>query len=620
MGLMKSSRSSWMLVVVVFTSLLACGLVSGFQGSGPITGLFWLDSHRMSAEVGQIDFNSYAAPTTPTPESLYTPTGVFSTTSGLYVADASSTENGYGRISFFAENTLQAMNTGATVTFGQNYLNPDGSSGDYIYVAVDSYGNVYTTDNLTSTVYKFIPPLTQGLAPTYNLGNATNIPIRNPAQVAIDPTNQRILVADTGNNRVVVFPANATASTPAIAVYGANSLTSTVCQNIDCLSSPLGVTVDCRGGVWISSLYSGLYAIYYFAPGNTTSATYLLTPPSTPTARRNDFRSVTSLSWDRNSCARLLFSASATSISASAQYILTFTFGSNGVANFPAVNATYLVTSSSGTFAAPDETTESIRVVPSAAWDAVRPGFFWDGDITTHRVTLQSYNGSFTNFSAPTPSPSPSFVNTATPSPTASRSANASVTASASTAASSLSNGTSSSSISRAVNVSVSINPTNLTSTTSSLTPASNISVSTSASVTPSVSSTVSLSNTASVTPSVSGSVSGSVSFTPSITSSVSFSNSPNPLFVNSSTPSTSFSSTTSMSSSTSFSSTTSISLSASASIPASLSSSPSIGQSLSSTPSGSITQNPIQSSPNNPTTSTGGAGSCRYSWLSHIF
>ncbi len=133
-------------------------------------------------------------------------------------------------------------------------------------VAVDASGNLWVADTGNNRVLRYPRPVSQGarITPDMVLGQTdftssasalvSASSLRSPIGLAVGP-NGDIFVADTGNNRVLEFPAGASTNTPAIRVYGQASFTSGVAPTIlsaQTLSVPRGVSIDSALNLYVA--------------------------------------------------------------------------------------------------------------------------------------------------------------------------------------------------------------------------------------------------------------------------------------------------------------------------------------------------------------------------------
>lgn len=196
------------------------------------------------------------------------PSGLFVDASGaLWVADT-----GNNRVLKFTN-----IATGASAAFaiggggGPSATTLSGPRG----VVVDAAGGLYVADTGFSRVLRYAPPLTGGMAATTVFGHAGSMTngsanqggigagtLALPERIAVD-TAGRLWVADTGNNRVLVFDTPVTNQT-ATRVFGqasrtlVPSFTGSITDSPDGfvnaagLYGPRGLAFDGTGTLWIA--------------------------------------------------------------------------------------------------------------------------------------------------------------------------------------------------------------------------------------------------------------------------------------------------------------------------------------------------------------------------------
>ena len=153
-------------------------------------------------------------------------------------------------------------------------------------LAVDpNSGALYVADSGNNRVLRYRRPVNQSgrIAPEVVLGQAdftssvsaavNSSSLNAPAGLALGP-NGDLFVADSGNNRVVEFPASAGTGASAMRVFGQPSMNVAVRPSqvsAQTLASPLGVSVDAASNLYVSDSGANRVVIY----PNTQSA-----PPS----------------------------------------------------------------------------------------------------------------------------------------------------------------------------------------------------------------------------------------------------------------------------------------------------------------------------------------------------
>ncbi len=143
------------------------------------------------------------------------------------------------------------------------------------YLAVDKGGNLYVADISNCRVLQFNPPFTTGMAATLAVGQASgasNLTTGCPSGVTPAPASATNLysaagvsidgggdlwVSDSGNNRVLKYPAPITAGEAATVVLGQTSFgpySPSVCTtpSATTLCSPGGLAFDSAGNLWVA--------------------------------------------------------------------------------------------------------------------------------------------------------------------------------------------------------------------------------------------------------------------------------------------------------------------------------------------------------------------------------
>jgi hypothetical protein len=131
-------------------------------------------------------------------------------------------------------------------------------------LALGPGGALFAADTVNNRVVEYAPPFATGMAASLVLGQATfgasaaATSARNlsgPADVAIDRSGD-VWVADSGNRRVVEFPAPLSSGELASAVLGQYNFTLTNESLPDGMSTPQGLSFDAGGDLWVAD--SGL--------------------------------------------------------------------------------------------------------------------------------------------------------------------------------------------------------------------------------------------------------------------------------------------------------------------------------------------------------------------------
>ena len=197
----------------------------------------------------------------------------------LYVADSYNS-----RVLFYpAGSTAATQVYGQSGSFTTDTINNGGVSPNSLDrpngVALDSSGNLYVADTDNSRVLFYPAGSTtatqvygQGGSFTTNTANNGGVSANSlsaPSEVALD-SNGNLYVADTGNARVLFYPAG---STTATAVYGkSGSFTRTGCSEVtaNSLCGPWGVALDSNGNLYVADTNNGRVLFY---PAGSTTAT-----------------------------------------------------------------------------------------------------------------------------------------------------------------------------------------------------------------------------------------------------------------------------------------------------------------------------------------------------------
>ncbi len=88
---------------------------------------------------------------------------------------------------------------------------------------------------------------------TSNTGGTSATNLNLPRSVAINPTNDEVVVGDIGNNRIMVFDTTATSGAAARAALGQPDFTSTgPATSATKLNQPTGAAVDITGRIWVA--------------------------------------------------------------------------------------------------------------------------------------------------------------------------------------------------------------------------------------------------------------------------------------------------------------------------------------------------------------------------------
>jgi hypothetical protein len=213
--------------------------------------------------------------------SLADPTGsVLDSNGNLYVGDT-----GNNRVLFYPRgSTTPTRVYGQGGSFTSNGNNEGGISANSLNnpyaVALDSSGNLYVADLLNSRVL-FYPSGSTTATRVYgqngsfttnaaNNGGISANNLNNPWGVTLDSSGN-LYVADSGNNRVLFYPAG---STTATAVYGQEGSFTTGAANnggisANSLYEPLGMILDGSGNLYVADEKNNRVLVYPF--GSTTA-------------------------------------------------------------------------------------------------------------------------------------------------------------------------------------------------------------------------------------------------------------------------------------------------------------------------------------------------------------
>lgn len=157
-------------------------------------------------------------------------------------------------------------------------------------IVVDAGGNLYVADSDNHRVLRFLRPVDQSgrITPDIVVGQrdftsadsaaVSAASLKSPAGVAIGPEGS-LFVADSGNNRVLEFPAGAATFANAVRVYGQPDFNSSTATTISAqsLTGPQGIAVDGSSNLYVADYGNNrvlVFASTRFAPatGGTASA------------------------------------------------------------------------------------------------------------------------------------------------------------------------------------------------------------------------------------------------------------------------------------------------------------------------------------------------------------
>jgi sugar lactone lactonase YvrE len=212
--------------------------------------------------------------------SLQVSTGVtLDSSENLYVCDT-----GNHRVLFYAKGS-----TTATKVYGQlgsstsNTANNGGVSADSLAgptdVALDSSGGVYIADRGNHRILYYAPGSTTAsrvygqlgsfTSNTQRNGGITATSLYNPSGLILDSSGN-LYAADSGNNRVLMYPSG---STTATRVYGQQGMMNTwgfTPITADSLSAPTDVELDASGNLYICD--DGNSRVLFYSPATNTTA------------------------------------------------------------------------------------------------------------------------------------------------------------------------------------------------------------------------------------------------------------------------------------------------------------------------------------------------------------
>ena len=153
---------------------------------------------------------------------------------------------------------------------------------DPLFLTVDAAGNLWVTD--TTGVYEFDRPLATDLLPDRIFGLTTLAcapgvdDLCRPAMVAIDGAGT-VYLADTGNNRVLVYDAPLATDIVPDRVIGQPDFASTACNagglSAQSLCGPWGLALDGDGDLWVAE-ESNNRVLEIPSPGTGTAARRVL--------------------------------------------------------------------------------------------------------------------------------------------------------------------------------------------------------------------------------------------------------------------------------------------------------------------------------------------------------
>jgi sugar lactone lactonase YvrE len=139
------------------------------------------------------------------------------------------------------------------------------------YMALDSKNNLYVADTVNNRVLEYDSPLTTDTVAdrvfgqpdfksnTINNGGVSANSLFLPGDVALDDRGD-LYVADTNNNRVLVYDAPLTSDTTADRVFGQPDFKSNTINNggvsAQSLYSPNGLALDAQGDLYVADIFN----------------------------------------------------------------------------------------------------------------------------------------------------------------------------------------------------------------------------------------------------------------------------------------------------------------------------------------------------------------------------
>lgn len=278
-------------------------------------------NQNASVVLGQSVFNSNSinagGGATPAANGLWYPTSVAADASGnLYVGDGDN-----DRVLQFKPPFTTNMN--ASVVFGETGMtaaspgyfgtgaSASGLSGPYLYVAIDSRGDLWVSDYNNSRVVEYVPPFSNGMAATLAIGQTTtgaltSTPCNKGAGNGSAPTSSTLCdpegltfdasgnlwVADSSNNRVLEFkPPFSTGMAASLEVgqpSGATAFTTFAVNNGGSGGNPIASSLygpsmplfDSSGNLWVADGGNGRVLMYAPPFSNGMNATQELGEPA----------------------------------------------------------------------------------------------------------------------------------------------------------------------------------------------------------------------------------------------------------------------------------------------------------------------------------------------------
>lgn len=228
--------------------------------------------------VGQTSLSGWLSNTTR--NGLWEPQGIaFDSSGDLWVAD--STNN---RILEFTPPFHTGMN--ASLVLGQSIFLTRGSGTTATNLthptglAFNGTGDLVVADTVNNRVLVFDPPFKTGMSASLVIGQntftasgaaTTSTNLSAPRDVTVGPSGA-IWVADSGNNRVLEFVPPFSSGMRAHEVVGQNSSTSRSTGAAWQLNDPVGLTFDTLGNLWVADIGNN-EVIEWYVPPTVTNGT-----------------------------------------------------------------------------------------------------------------------------------------------------------------------------------------------------------------------------------------------------------------------------------------------------------------------------------------------------------
>jgi len=211
--------------------------------------------------IGQPDLTTVVSYSSPTPTDVGKPTAVaFDSKGELWVVDSSNNRVLEYRPPF-KPGLAASLVIGQTGLTNSSDSDPAGSLFGPSALAFDAKGNLWVVDSGDNRVLEFVPPFSDGeLAslvlgqPTFGgyIGQTNRVGLNSPAYLAFD-SGGNLWLTDEGNNRVLEYTTPFSTGQGASLVIGQSNFTSADPGSAATgLFEPLGVTFDASGNLWVS--------------------------------------------------------------------------------------------------------------------------------------------------------------------------------------------------------------------------------------------------------------------------------------------------------------------------------------------------------------------------------